>query len=298
MPSSGFSRANGALVVMVSSAIAGICAPACGSSNGSPGTIDVMTPDGGGGTTGTGGEAAAGGTTGAGGDTEYVVTVDATRNAVTLDGCGVTPATVAGVVGTSTLTLTASTLTKGGVSGPTPPPPSIDSYVIVHAPFPAGDADEKHRFFMLNGIGAMASVSFATAPSFDLMFIDSDTADNAGTATVGVTPNGTTATVNGATNLIAWDTGCHSTPATQTVSGGVWRLTLVDSTFSSGAGEHDDFVLVRTPSETPDDDHRYVILNGVGATQDFSPFNSQTVRMWYIGASAGTGQAHVRIARP
>ena len=43
-------------------------------------------------------------------------------------------------------------------------------------------------------------------------------------------------------------------------------------------------------------DDRYVILNGVGATHDFQPYNSQTVRLWYIGVNAGTGVAHVGIA--
>jgi hypothetical protein len=248
--------------------------------------------------TGAGGDSGGSGGAGGAAPSMFTIAVNAAANAVTLDGCGVTPGVLANVpAGTYSLTLTASTLTKGGVSGPTPPPPSIDNYVIVHVPLAAGDAHEDHRFFMLNGVGASATVTLAAMGTIQVMFVDSDTADNAGTATVTLSPGGMTATVSATANLISYDTACHSMPAMQVVPDGNWRLTLLDSTFSSGAGAHDDFVLVRTPSEQPTQDDRYVILNGVGATHNFTPFNSQTVRLWYIGASAGTGLAHVQVTR-
>jgi hypothetical protein len=255
-------------------------------------------------TTGSSGTGAAGGvgtgSAGTGGSSVptgngYLVTVDATANAVTLDGCGFSPAQIASVpAGTYTISLTASTLTKGGVSGPGTA--STDNYVIVHVPFPAGDPNENHRFFMLNGVGSSASVTLSQTMTIDAMFVDSDVAANSGAGTVTVMPGGMTMTVSGTTNDLAYDTNCHSMPAMQAVKGGMFSVTLVDSSFSSGGGAHDDFVLVRTPSEQNVDDHRYVILNGDGASATFMPFNSTTVRMWYIGAAAGTGVAHVQIS--
>jgi hypothetical protein len=273
--------------------MSGLVAVGCGGSGsqttgGGTGTGDT----GGGGSTGD----PDGGVVSSGGGA-IVVTVNAASNAVTLAGCGFSPAQIAGVpAGTYTITLTASTLTKGGVSGPRPSAPSADNYVIVHVPLAGGDPDEKHRFFMLNGVGANASITLSGTTTIDGMFIDSDQASNSGTATVTLTPGNQSMVVSATTNDLAYDTLCHSKPATQAVAGSAFRVTLLDSGFSSGSGAHDDFVLVRTPSEEPNNDHRYVILNGDGASQDFSPFNSQTVRMWYIGASAGTGIAHVQIA--
>jgi hypothetical protein len=231
------------------------------------------------------------------GDGSFNVTVNAATNAVTLNGCGFAPAELPNVpAGTYTIALTASTLTKGGVAGPRPAPASSDNYVIVYVPLPPGDPHEDHRFFMLNGVGATASVTLPAPATIKVMFIDSDTDSNSGTGTVALSPGGMTAVVSATTNDLAYDTLCHSMPATQAVAGGMFRLTLLDSTFSSGGGAHDNFVLVRTPSEQPMQDDRYVILNGVGASHDFQPYNSQTVRLWYIGASAGTGVAHVGIS--
>jgi hypothetical protein len=254
-------------------------------------------------------KAGAGGDTGAaGGDpqmdgaggafTTAEIAVDATKNAVRMDACGVTPAVIPDVAaGTYTIALTASTLSKGGVSGPTPPSPSFDNYVIVHAPLAAGDPNEDRRFFMLNGIGATASVTLPAMGTIDVMFVDSDLADNSGTATVTLSPGGASTTVDAVKNVLAYDTICHSTPAMLVVPDGKYRATLVDSTFSSGAGAHDDFVLLRIPSEQPHEDFRYVILNGVGTNHDFSPFNSETVLAWYIGASAGSGLASVMVSK-
>ncbi|HVU53034.1 MAG TPA: hypothetical protein VHL80_20265 [Polyangia bacterium] len=270
--------------------LSGLVVLGCGSGGGSQ-TTGAGTGDTGG--SGTGSAGTGGSSVMMGG--AYVVTVDAASNHVTLDGCGFSPAQIASVpAGTYTVSLTASTLTKGGVSGPGSP--STDNYVIVHVPFAAGDPNEDHRFFMLNGVGASASITLSQAMTIDAMFIDSDVASNSGTATVTVTPGNMTMTVSGTTNDLAYDANCHSTPAMQVVTGGMFRVTLLDSSFSSGGGAHDDFILVRTPDEQQVDDHRYVILNGDGASQDFTPFNSQTVRLWYIGAGAGTGVAHVQIA--
>jgi hypothetical protein len=233
-------------------------------------------------------------------DASFSATIDvvATQNAVKLDSCAVNPAVFSNVpAGTYTIKLTASNLTKGGVSGPTPPPPSSDDYVIVYVPLPAGDPHESRRFFMLNGVDATASITLPATATIQMMFVDSDVADNAGTATVTLSPGGYSATVDAALNSIAYDSACHSTPASLYLPAGSYRATLVDSTLSSGTGLHDDFVLLRTPSEHPTDPFRYVILNGVGASQVISPFNSNTVRVWYIGASAGTGEAHVQVTR-
>lgn len=262
--------------------LCGVFAMGCGSGGSSD-------PDGGGGS---------GGNSADGGPSNFLLTVNAAQNNVTLSGCSFEPAHIANVpAGTYTITLSASTLTKGGVSGPKPPPASVDNYVIVHVPLPAGDPHEDHRFFMLNGVGANASITLPADGTIDVMFIDSDVDDNTGTGTVTLSPGGMSTTVSAVDNTIAYDDKCHSMPTAQGLGGGTWRVTLVDSTLSSGSGAHDDFVLVRTPSEVPMKDDRYVILNGVGASHDFQPFNSQTVRLWYIGASGGTGEAHVSVVR-
>jgi hypothetical protein len=267
-----------------------VVALGCGSGGGG-GT----PPPGSGGTSGSG---AVGGSGVDPGSLTFDLTVNAAQNFVTLDGCGFQPASFPNVAaGTYTIALTASTLTKGGVSGPNPPPPSVDNYVIVYVPLPAGDPHEDHRFFMLNGIGASASITLPAAATIQVMFIDSDEDQNSGTGTVTLTPGGMTTSVSAVTNDLAYDTNCHSMPTMQALSDGNYRATLMDSSFSSGGGRKDDFVLIRTPSEVPMKDDRYVILNGDGSSHDFTPFNSQTVRLWYIGASAGTGIAHVKISR-
>ena len=76
-------------------------------------------------------------------------------------------------------------------------------------------------------------------------------------------------------------------------------MTLVESTLSSGSGSKDDFVLLRLPNETATNPHRYVILNGIGASQDFTPYKGQTVRAWFIAATSGTtGRATLLISDP
>jgi hypothetical protein len=247
------------------------------------------------GTAGTGADASAGGAGNA--PTTWRITVDAAKNAVLMDACGVKPAVIADVpAGTYTIALMASTLSKGNVS--VLDVPSMDNYVIVHAPLAAGDPHEDHRFFMLNGIGAMAPIVLSATGTIQAMFIDSDNSgDNMGTGTVILTPGAVSAKVDPNNNLFAYDDSCHSAPATLVLPVGKYRAALVDSTFSSGPGAHDDFVLLRIPSEQPTEDFRYVILNGVGASHDFSPYNSDTLLAWYIGASAGTGQATVMVSK-
>jgi hypothetical protein len=129
------------------------------------------------------------------------------------------------------------------------------------------------------------------------MFIDSDAGANAGEGTVTLTPGGYSTTVRAATNVLRWQEGCVSTPAELVVTDRRHRATLVDSTLSAGPGSRDDFVILRLPSEKPMDDHRYVILNGVGASHDFTPFESETVRAWFIGATGGgTGKATISVS--
>ncbi|HVV48693.1 MAG TPA: hypothetical protein VHO06_03460, partial [Polyangia bacterium] len=226
--------------------------------------------------------------------------VDATMNFIAVNTCGVTPQVFTAVpAGSHTLTLTASNLSKGGVSGgdPNNPTPSVDNYVIVNLPLPVGDPQSDMRFFMLNGVGAAATFNLTSAGNVQTMFIDSDAVSNAGTGTVSLAPDGEMVTVDATANVLAWQTGCLSTPAFTTVSGQRHRVTLTASTLSATAGSHDDYVLVRIPDETPMNDHRYVMLNGVGSSFDFTPNNSQTVRAWFISAAGGaTGQATLTIS--
>ncbi|MGB8296370.1 MAG: hypothetical protein WCG85_13165 [Polyangia bacterium] len=225
------------------------------------------------------------------------VTVIAGQNQLTLDACNVTPAVLADIpAGTYTIQLAASTLSKGFVSG-TPQLPAVDSYVLVNLPLGANDPQQDRRFFMLNGVGTTANVTLTTTGTIGLMFLDSDSGSNNGTATVTLTPGGYSTTVDAVANVLRWQEGCQSTPATLVVGSGAHRATLVTSTLSAGPGSHDDYVLLRLPSEQPTDDHRFVVLNGVGASYDFTPYNSQTVRAWFISASSGaSGQATVEVS--
>ena len=96
--------------------------------------------------------------------------------------------------------------------------------------------------------------------------------------------------------MLAWNSGCGSTPATATVSDRRYRATLVDSTLSAGAGSKDDVVLLRLPSEKAMDPSRYVILNGVEASVDFAPYLGETLRAWFITSAPGaTGRATVMV---
>jgi len=219
--------------------------------------------------------------------------VDAVQNRLPLDTCNAVPATFADVpAGMHTLQLIASTLSKGSVMSNEM---ALDPYVIVHAPLPPGDPMENLRFFMLNGVGASRDITLPAIGTIGMFFIDSDAAFNSGQGDVSLTPDGTKSTVDAVTNVIHWTEGCATTPATLTVSDRSHRATLIASTLSSGTGAKDDFVLLKLPSERPMDDHRFVMLNGVGSSVDFAPSGSLTLRAWFLTASGGTGLATVQV---
>ena len=243
-----------------------------------------------------GGGATGGGATDSGPSPPVMLTVDAVNNSIVLDRCtGLTPATLVDVAaGAHTLALTASTLSKGSVSDTNDNPlPSFDDYVLVHLPLAAGD-DASRRFFMLNGIGAAEDLTLSAVGAVKLMFIDSDVTYNSGQGTVTLDATGPSVTVDGLANALAWKTGCASAPAMVTVSERPHRATLADSTLSAGGGSKDDFVLLRLPSERPMDPSRFVILNGVGASVDFTPYLGDDLRAWFITSALGaTGRATV-----
>jgi hypothetical protein len=255
-----------------------------------------MTGEGGSGSGGgSGGDGDPGAPTDAGPVAPAMLTVDAVQNAIVLDRCtGLTPATFGDVgAGQHAIALGASTLSKGSVSSPDGSLRAFDDYVIVQLPLAAGEPASR-RFFMLNGIGAMADFTLSAAGPVRLMFIDSDTANNSGQATV--TLDGATATVDAIANVLAWNASCPSSPATLSVSERPYRATLVDSTLSTGGGSEDDFVLLRLPSERPMDPSRFVILNSVGASVEFTPYLAESVRAWFISSAPGaTGRAIVEV---
>jgi hypothetical protein len=227
-----------------------------------------------------------------------MLTVDALQNTIVLDRCtGFTPATLVDVAaGAHTIALTASTLSKGSVSAADDTPlMSYDDYVIVNVPLPAADQSSR-RFFMLNGVNAMANFTLPALGTLRLMFIDGDAQFNAGQGTVRIDGTGATATVDATANVLPWNAGCLAIAANVTVSDRPHRATLTASTLSTGNGSKDDLVLLRLPSERPMDPTRFVILNGVGATVDFTPYLATNLRGWFIAASPGaTGQATIVI---
>ncbi len=227
------------------------------------------------------------------------LTVSAQQNALALDACRTTPAAQSLPAGNYTIALAASSLSKGQIASDTPTP-SVDPYVIVHLPLAAGAQGEDHRFFMLNGIGASAPITLPAAGIVQAMFVDSDTAANNGNATVTINPGGYQLIVDAAANVLAWSTGCQGTPATLDVKSGDHSLKLISSTLSSGQGAKDDFVLLRLPSEVPEDSHRYVMLSGVGASVGFNVASQDggTLRAFFLEATrSGSGQAIVQLTK-
>jgi hypothetical protein len=225
-----------------------------------------------------------------------LIQVNAAENFLELDACGVTPAVFANVdAGTYTITLASSSLSKGST---TSHEPSFDDYVVVQLPLPAGDPDEVHRFFMLNGVGASRSVTLPAAGDIQVMFIDSDDLNNTGEGVVTLDPGGQSVTVSPTTNVLAWQTGCKSSAANATLSPGSATLSLERSTLSSGTGFMDDFVVIRAPSEVSEDEKRYVMLNGVGDSATIEAPKGGLVRVWFISAGAGgSGTADVAVAQ-
>jgi hypothetical protein len=276
------------LTVTVTLAAALVAQGACSSGGGS--NNDGST----GGTTGTGGT---------GGNGSLSLTVDASQNLINLAGCtGLTPAAFTGVAsGSHTISLSASTLSKGLAAGTglTNPPASVDSFVLVSLPLPAGDSKQDHRFFMLNGIGGSYDFNLPATGDVQVMFVDSDATGNSGTATVGLAPDGTTTTVDAAANVLAWDSGCNAVAAKLDLSTQAHTITLASSTLADADTGAANYVLLRIPDETIDNPHRFVTLNGVGATYDFTPFNSTTLYAWAISSSPGmTGSATLTISNP
>jgi hypothetical protein len=274
----------------------GGAAGAAGAAGGSGGAAGSGGSAGAAGTGGAAGAAGAGGAGGAAGTAGPVTfTVLAAQHRIILDSCSVTPATLADVpAGTHTLALTASTLSKGLVNGTTNA--TQDPYVIVQLPLPAGDPQEHLRFFTLNGLNTSQQFTLPAMGPVRMMFIDSDGDYNTGMGTVTLNPGARTATVDAVNNLIRWTQTCQATPATATVSNRAHKVTLTAVSFSSGAGAADSYVLVRLPIEQPASDFRFVILNGVGDSVDFVPFETNTVRAWFIGQTTGaTGSATLTV---
>jgi hypothetical protein len=225
------------------------------------------------------------------------LTVDALQHTIVLDRCtGFTPATLVDVAaGAHTIALTASTLSKGSVSAGNDQLTSYDDYVIVNVPLPAADQSSR-RFFMLNGINGLANFTLPALGTLRVMFIDGDAQFNAGQGTVRLDGTGASATVDATANVLPWNAGCLAIAQSINVSDRPHRATLTESTLSTGGGSKDDLVLLRLPSERPMDPMRFVILNGVGATVDFTPYMATSLRGWFIAASAGaTGRATVTI---
>lgn len=222
--------------------------------------------------------------------------VSATGNLIDTTACGAIPATVEGVpAGSHTVQLGVSTLSKGTVDTE-PHLPAVDNYVVVHLPFGDSSNDE-HRYLMLNGVGATYSFELDQPGTIEAWFIDADPSGNNGTAAVLVEPGGFQITVDAAVNVLAWRTVCKAEAATLWAPAGEHELTLESSTLSSAPGRKDDYVILRFPSEIPEDDHRYVMLNGVGATFRASIGNGDWIRAWFISSSTGTsGEATVRIS--
>jgi hypothetical protein len=224
-----------------------------------------------------------------------VIVVNAATNVLQLDACAVTPATVADVpAGTYAITLASSTLSKGNVvSGSA----SIDNYVIVQLPLGDGDPQADHRFLMLNGIGANAAFTLGATGTVQVMFVDSDGDANSGDGGITVAPGGYQTTVNAAANVLRWRQGCNATAAQVYVPPGSHQITLTASTLKTASGDSANYVVVRLPSELAQDDHRYIILNGVGASYVFTANDSTPLHAWYIAATAGsTGQATLTIS--
>lgn len=227
--------------------------------------------------------------------------VSAPASALALDACGATPAVLADVAaGTYDIELTASNLSKGSVSDTHGnQSPSFDDYVIVNLPLPAGAPNEEMRFFMLHGVGDKVNVTLPVAGPVNIYFIDGDKDFNTGQATVSVQGGDEVkqVTVDAAANAIAWKTSCLGTaPATVTTSSAPQRVTLVASTYSSGTQLNDQFVLLRVNNEMQVNDQRFTMLNGIGSTYDYTPYEGDVLRAWLISAKgSGTGSAQLKV---
>lgn len=227
--------------------------------------------------------------------------VSAPASALALDACGAMPAALADVAaGTYDIELTASNLSKGSVSDTHGnQSPSFDDYVIVNLPLPAGAPNEEMRFFMLHGVGDKVNVTLPEPGPINVYFIDGDKDFNTGQATVSVQAGDEVKeiTVDAAANAIAWKTGClASAPATVTTSSGPQRVTLVSSTYSSGDQLSDHFVLLRVNNEMQVNDHRFTMLNGIGSSYEYTPYEGDVLRAFLISSKgAGKGFAQLQV---
>jgi len=276
---------------------------------GSPGSNDSKQNgiEGAGGFDGSGGNAGGsaqggGGTSGEGGEggapPNPTTTVLGSGNLIAVEACGAVPATAPDVpAGTYTIRLDASTLSKGEVDTQ-PKLPAIDNYVVVHLPISA-TADNDHRYFMLNGLGSEHTFTIDQPGTVEAFFIDSDSDANHGTATLSLNPGGLQITVDAAANVLGWRLLCKAEPARLWVEAGQREISLVGSTLSSAPGRKDDYVVIRLPSELPEDDYRYVMINGVGSSFSYNAANSDWARAWFISPSAATsGEGTLRASQP
>lgn len=252
---------------------------------------------------GSSGQAGASGGSGSAGDAgsggtgaTATLTVLGDLNQISLEACGAIASSTVLAAGVYTARLDLSSLSKGSVDNAAKDP-SVDNYVVVHLP-EGTFANGYQRFFMLNGLGAQRAFNLDQAGAIQLFFIDSDSAANHGSATISLQPGDLALTVDATANVIAWRDACHAEPARLWVEPGQHELRLAASTMTAD-GVESDYVLLRLPSEVPDDDHRYVILNGVGSTHHFAATEAGWIRGWSIAAAGvGAGQATVVVSPP
>ncbi len=102
----------------------------------------------------------------------------------------------------------------------------------------------------------------------------------------------------GAAQVLGWKT-CASTPAESPPLGaGTYSVTLTASSLSKGTHK-DDYLLIGLPVApgSADERFRFVVLNGVGATQAFTLASPGVVRAWFLDSdhsnNTGTGTATV-----
>ncbi|MFZ5892806.1 MAG: hypothetical protein ACOY0T_17230 [Myxococcota bacterium] len=230
------------------------------------------------------------------------LTVSAPSSTLVPEACGAVAAGFANVAaGTYDIELSASTLSKGTVSDDNNNlSPSFDNYVLVNLPLPAGADNEDLRFFMLHGVGDKVSVELPEAGPINLYFIDGDKDFNTGQATVSLTSGAQVqqAVVDAAANVIAWKTGCKtSAPATAAITDAPQRVTLMESTFSSATQMSDPFVLLRLSNEMQANDNRFTMLNGIGSSVEFTPYEGDTLRAWLLSSkNPGSGAAQLTIS--
>ena len=201
-------------------------------------------------------------------------------------GCGAVPIESPALApGDYTIILTASNLSRGA--------PSHDDYLLIGLPLAAGGPE---GYLVLNGLGARRTFSLPGGGIVRAWFLDSNHADNTGTATATITPGVHRLTVDAALNVVAWRDGCKSAPAELEVPAGAYRLTLTASTFSPAPGLADPRVLLNLPLEG-NQSTKYISLSGVGDFKLITFPGAGIVRAWFVAETAGSqsGQATVTV---